>query len=161
MANRGGTRPGAGRKKKAQTHEGAIKRAEKRCADRLPALLDTLEKIAGGGVEQVEETFELAGMIVVDDTQVITDERGNEKVAKVRRLAFPDEDADALIMTKRVVRTSAPDRAANEYLINRVMGTPTQKHEFSSLSDAELLEEATRLFGRNDSSGDSTGELSE
>jgi hypothetical protein len=40
-----------------------------------------------------------------------------------------------------------PDRQANEYLANRVMGKPTErhKHEFGQLSDAELIEAAKAL----------------
>jgi hypothetical protein len=41
------------------------------------------------------------------------------------------------------VYTCAPDRQANEYLINRIMGKPTERykheHDFSGLSDEELI----------------------
>lgn len=48
MAGHGGTRPGAGRKRKSETHAGAVAAAEGRIRDRLPALVDTLFALAEG-----------------------------------------------------------------------------------------------------------------
>jgi hypothetical protein len=44
----GGSRPGSGRKPKADKHKGAIARAEKRFADRLPELADKVLELSYG-----------------------------------------------------------------------------------------------------------------
>lgn len=45
------------------------------------------------------------------------------------------------------IYVKAPDRQANEYLVNRILGKPTERHEheFGHLSDAELVEAAKAL----------------
>lgn len=48
MAGKGGARPGAGRKPRAEKWATAINRAEKRIADRLPDLIDRLFELAEG-----------------------------------------------------------------------------------------------------------------
>lgn len=48
MGNRGGARPGAGRKPKAAKYATPIATAEQRIADRLPWLIDTLFELANG-----------------------------------------------------------------------------------------------------------------
>lgn len=66
----------------------------KRCADKLPARLKALEDLATSGVPIIEDHLESAGTMVIDDVQIITDDKGNEKAVKVRRLAFPDIAAE-------------------------------------------------------------------
>ncbi len=154
----GGSRSNSGRNRKAVTHAGAIKAAEKRCADLLPSRLDIMVKLSDGGIEVTEDTYEPAGMVEIEYVHTVTDDKGNEKAIKAKKLAFPEiakEDPETPVLVKRVIKTSGPDREATQYLINRVMGTPTNKHEFEGLSDAELIETAKTLFGRVDSSGDS------
>lgn len=48
MGNRGGARPGAGRKPRAQAHATPIATAEKRIADKLPQLIEKLFELADG-----------------------------------------------------------------------------------------------------------------
>lgn len=93
----GGTRPGAGRKLKADKHAGAIAKAEKRIADKLPELIDNLLRLAQG-VELQE--FDKLGQAIIRDGEVVT-------------------------------YCEAPDRQANEYLINRIIGKPVDKREIS------------------------------
>lgn len=89
-SNRGGARPGAGRKPKREKYIGAVEQAERRIADRLPLLIDRMIELADGvSVEEV------------------------------------DKDG------KRMVYLRPPDRQAAEYLINRVMGKPTERKEIS------------------------------
>jgi hypothetical protein len=49
---------------------------------------------------------------------------------------------------EEIIYTRAPDRQALEYLLNRIMGKPTDRHEpeFESLSDEDLIEAATRAL---------------
>ena len=88
MSNRGGVRPGAGRKSRLEKYIGPISSAEQRIADRLPELIDNLLALAGGVWVEVE-----------------------------------DKDGS------RRIYAEPPDRAANEYLINRIVGKPTERVE--------------------------------
>lgn len=101
---RGGTRPGAGRPRKAQKFETAINRAERQIADRLPELIELQMELARGVLVEMQT-----------------------------------EDGSKVFKTP-------PDRAAGQYLINRIMGKPTERkevaHEFpkplEEMSDDEL-----------------------
>lgn len=53
-----------------------------------------------------------------------------------------------------LIFTEAPDRAANIYLVDRVLGKPTERHELSSMSDEELIARATGIAGRGGAAGD-------
>ena len=87
-SGRGGARPGAGRKPKAETYARPIRAAEDRIADRLPVLVDRLLDLASG---------------------VTVQEVGSDGEARVY--------------------TRPPDRQAAEYLLNRIMGKPTDRSE--------------------------------
>lgn len=101
----GGSRPGAGRKAKADKYKQPIARAEKQIVDRLPDLIGYMLELAQG--------------VTVQEI---------------------DKDGGVNIYSR------PPDRAANEYLINRIMGKPTERHEtehsgkidVSTLNDDEL-----------------------
>lgn len=131
----GGKRAGAGRPRKATTHARPIAKAEKRCADRLPGTIANLERIADGSAPEVEETWEAAGLAVVqvaltdEDGEVVEDAKGRPKL--VKRLAFPGLPPEQLVLVRRKVTTAGPDRQANEYLADRVMGRPRQALEHS------------------------------
>lgn len=81
----------SGRPRKKDQHAGAIAKAEKRIADRLPLLIDKMLELASGVV--VQEVDEGDGSVNV--------------------------------------YTRPPDRQAAEYLINRIMGKPTERREVS------------------------------
>lgn len=99
MAGNGGARPGAGRPRKKDKYAGAITRAEKRIADKLPELIENMLTLAYG--------------VLVEETNIVT---GQPQVYQ-----------------------RAPDRAANEYLINRIMGKPTERQEISGLDGEPIL----------------------
>jgi hypothetical protein len=90
MAGKGGARPGAGRKPKAEKFKQPIAKAEKRIADRLPSLIDKMLDLADGVM--VEEV-DLSG--------------------------------------EKTVYQRPPDRVALIYLIDRIMGKPTERRELS------------------------------
>ena len=164
----GGARPGAGRKTKAELYESESRAFNDACAAGLMDRLRALERIAEGA-ERVEERYELALGIVVDDHE--TNPSG--VIVKVKRQLFPDAGEDEMVLVERKVITLEPDRGANEYLANRILGKPTQAIELSGpdggaveishdprlLSDAELdalealLEKATPT-GEGDDIGD-------
>jgi hypothetical protein len=114
MAGTGGARPGAGRKPNKEKYSGPITRAEKQIVAELPELVKIQIKLAKGGFEVVEERWEPAGTVMA----------GSGKFAMV---AFPNKPADELVCVERKVSVAAPDRAAGQYLIDRIAGKPTQK----------------------------------
>lgn len=134
MANgHGGARSGAGRKPKLQKFEAQIDAAERRIADQLPQLLDNLQVLANGGFDQVSETWEPAGLIQISK-EVVT----GEGTVSVRELAFPHLDPEQLVCVRRTRSIAAPDRAANIYLVDRILGKPTARVEADVDPDGTL-----------------------
>lgn len=122
MANaHGGKRAGAGRKPKAEKFAPQIDRAEKRIADRLPELIDNQFALALGGGIRTESRYELARGVLIEAYE--QDENG--RIVKVKRQLFPDAAEDALVLVEKKEVELGPDRAANEYLIDRILGKPT------------------------------------
>jgi|SRR6185369_10509908 len=107
---------GPGRQPKRDKFARPIARAEKQIADRLPELIDNMLTLASGGYERVEEEYQPAGMIYI----------GSGEFA---RRAYPDLPDDQLVLVKRKSSIADKDRQANEYLINRIMGKPTERQE--------------------------------
>jgi hypothetical protein len=108
-SNRGGRRAGAGRKpSKVKPIKSAILDAiEQGNLAALPGLFAVMGDLARGGIPQVEEEFRVDGD------------------------APKTADADAaegpkLVLHKRRVTHTLPDRAAAAYLIDRVIGRPVQ-----------------------------------
>lgn len=110
MSGRGGARPGAGRKARADKHSGAIAEAEQRIADRLPELIDNLLILARG-------------------VPVYRAKRGQEPITDPGELAGSD-DADFYL--------EPPDYKANEYLLNRILGRPTERVEAEHSGDLTI-----------------------
>ena len=109
---------GPGRKRKVDTFARPIAKAEKQIADHLPGLIDNLFVLANGGYERVEEEWQPAGLVYV----------GSGEFA---RRAFPELEADVLVLIKRKSSIADKDRLANEYLINRIMGKPVERAEIA------------------------------
>ena len=143
----------AGRPKRTEKYAEEIGTLEDQMAASLPARYAALDLLASGGFEQVSETWEPAGMIYRDDYAV-----GDEgKVVRSKVLAFPDKPADELVLIKRTRSIAAPDRKANEYLINRILGTPVQQIE-GEIDAPEggaldrFMESVAKIYGRGDGS---------
>lgn len=161
---RGGARPGAGRKPTRERFARPVEQAEKRIADRLPEFVDNQILLALGGGERIEERWEAAGTVAVDDVlrgkdgQPILNERGQPLRAKVP--AFPDLPIDQMVLVERKVITMGPDRAANEYLLDRIMGKPTTVVEAEvsgpAGGDIPLLVRSSvdQVYGNSDSDSD-------
>jgi hypothetical protein len=112
----GGARPRAGRKPKKTKYELTATEAENKIVDHLPAILDNLIYLANGGYERVEEEWQPAGLVTIGS---------GEEWQK----AYPDKDPDELVLVKRKVSVADKDRAANIYLVDRILGKPTQKQD--------------------------------
>lgn len=129
MANGwGGARANAGRKRKAEIYASEIAAAERRVADRLPRVVDNLELLADGGFEQITETYEPAGLVFVEAPLLSKDKTpqldANGHPIIVRQLAFPNRRPDDLVCVRRTRSIAAPDRAANIYMVDRILGRP-------------------------------------
>ncbi len=121
MAGKGGARPGAGRKPKAVKYERPINAAEKQIVQKLPAIMREQIRLALGGIETVKEEWEPAGLVQIDGEIVNPD----GKSLRVKQLAFPGLPADQLVLVKKTIEQTLPDRAAGQYLIDRIHGKPT------------------------------------
>jgi hypothetical protein len=123
----GGARPGAGRKPRALRFERPIAAAEKKIADHLPQLVDAELALALQGGERIEERYAAAATVTIED--VIEPPEG--RPIRVKRPAYPDLPPDELVLVERKVVTLGPDRAAAEYLIDRILGKSTQAVELT------------------------------
>lgn len=108
----------SGRPRKADQNAGAVARAEKQIRDRLPSLIENMLILANGGYERVEEQYAPAGSLYI----------GSGVDAK---RMYPEMEPDKLVLVKRTVSIADRDRAANQYLIDRIMGKPTERQEVS------------------------------
>lgn len=150
MSGHGGARAGAGRPKKAELYAPQIRQAENRITDQLPQLLHNLLQLAHGGFDEVENEYQPAGLITIQKTLETAD-----GVIRVSELAYPERDPAELVCIRRKVRTATPDRKANEYLLDRILGRPTQAIESdATLSDPDQLiarfeVAVTKIYGRD------------
>jgi hypothetical protein len=115
----------AGRPRKAEQYAGAIAKAEKRIADRLPELIDNMLTLANGGYERIEEQWAPAGSLWI----------GSGEFARKMYPMLPD---DEMVLVKRTRSIADKDRAANVYLIDRILGKPTERQEVTG-ADGEAL----------------------
>jgi len=125
----------AGRPRRADRYAAQIAALEDRIADHLPQLFDNMELLAGGGYEQIQETWEPAGLVQITKELITEDGRS----VNVRELAFAHLPPEQLVCIRRTRSIAAPDRKANEYLINRIAGTPTQRIEADLDGDGPLF----------------------
>lgn len=117
---------GPGRPRKADKYAGAIAKAEKQIADRLPELVDNMLHLANGGYERVEEQWTPAGSLFIGSGEWM-------------RPMYPGLDPDELVLVKRTTSVADKDRAANEYLINRILGKPIERQEIGGV-DGGIIE---------------------
>ena len=107
-----------GRPKKADKFGAPVARAEKQIADKLPSLIENMFHLANGGYERIEEQWAPAGSLFIGS--------GKDAMAM-----YPDKDPDELVLVKRTRSIADKDRAANQYLIDRIMGKPIDRKEVS------------------------------
>jgi hypothetical protein len=73
-----------------------------------------MDEVARRGFEVVEERWEPAGTVQIGSGKYAID-------------AFPNLPADQLVCVERKVSMAVPDRAAGQYLIDRIAGKRVQK----------------------------------
>lgn len=131
MANgHGGARAGSGRKRISERYASQVEAFHDRAAADLDTRYQALAFLADGGFEEVEELWEPAGLVTIQKTLETAD-----GVIRVSELAFPHLSPEQLVCVQRKKKIAAPDRKANEYLIDRVAGRPTQAIEVDSDPD--------------------------
>lgn len=114
-----------GRPRRADKFARPIARAEKQIADQLPALIENMLYLAHGGYERIEEEWQPAGLVYV----------GSGEFA---RRAFPDLPDDEPVLVKRKRSVADKDRQANEYLLNRILGKPTERQEIAGMDGGPI-----------------------
>ncbi|MBA3946282.1 MAG: hypothetical protein H0X37_17170 [Herpetosiphonaceae bacterium] len=75
----------------------------------LPTVVDAFLQLAQGGTQRVEETWQLAGLVMIGT--------GDE-----RRPAFPDLPPDQLVLVGRKILQAPADRKAAESILQRLLG---------------------------------------
>lgn len=106
----------AGRTRKAERYAAPITAAEDQIADQLPKLLANMLRLANGDYWEEEEERVPSGLVTTGS-------------GEFESPVFPDKDPAELVVVRRKRRKAAPDRKANEYLIDRILGRPTQAVE--------------------------------
>lgn len=119
----GGARPRAGRKPKKNKYELTVIQAEDKIVDHLPQILDNLLKLANGGFEVVENKWMPRSAFSLGD--MIAKQAGKESEDADKAVENPDE----MVLAEQKTYKALPDRAANIYLVDRILGKPTQKQD--------------------------------
>jgi len=145
----GGKRAGAGRPPNSEIFAAAIASFHERAAADLDTRYERLAYLADGGYAEVEEQFEPAGMIQISE-EVIT----KTGTFSVKKLAFPDLPPKELVCVRQVRRTAAPDRLANQYLIDRVAGKPVAAVEISGAGGTAIAVHTVNYIAPGASGGD-------
>ena len=128
----GGPRSGAGRKPTAQKHQAKVNAAERKIAAKLPALADTYLKMAFGQIALSVEDPEQYAALMVCVGNVMAD--GGDAAAVMMACG---------IVPGTVIYSRPPFFKALEYLLNRIMGKPTERLEVEwSQEKVEALYEA-------------------
>ena len=139
MAGKGGARPGAGRKPKAVKYQAPINKAERQIVDRLPGLVETLVILATDGMPVIRRKYVPAGTVTIGSGELM-------------QLVYPDKPADELVLIEELHEQTTPDRAAGQYLIDRILGKTTARIE------AEVEQSgALTIRVEYDDEGDQTG----
>lgn len=154
QSRHGGKRRGAGRKTLALTalRQDTDRAARDLVAGWLPELLGNLKRLADGGYERIEETWEPAGLILIDapaldaDGHPLLGPRGG--AVTVKRSAFPDLPPDQPVLVSRRREIADGDREANKYLVDRVLGRPKQAVEMSGPDGNAIPIAIEQLIGK-------------
>lgn len=131
----GGARPGAGRKPIRETFKRQVGTTEKIYAEHLEQAALNLRILADGGQERVERKYLPAGLVIIEaplrdvDGNPILNRRGMPILAKT--LAYPLLPPDQLVLVEEKTISLLPDREANIYISNRILGTPTVHQELT------------------------------
>jgi hypothetical protein len=141
----GGHRDGSGRKPNSEKYADQVASFNELAARGLSQNFDNLCTLADGGYERFETEYTPAGVIFRKDVardkdgEIVRDKHGKPILVQVA--VFPDLPPDQMIPIKRKVITLGPDFRANEYLVNRIMGTPIPQES----PEAETLDIRTAL----------------
>lgn len=131
----GGARTGTGPKPRSIKYAGRIAKAEAIYAAYLETAAQNLKEIAGGGGERREKKYQAAGTIYIEaplkdeDGKLIFGPRGGAVYGKT--LVYPDLPPDEMVLIEERVIVLPPDRDANEYITDRILGKPVTPQEIS------------------------------
>jgi len=115
-------------KRKVDIHAAEKAAAKNEAAKQLVKCVQNLTLLANGGLEIIEEEWVPAGLVLIDEQpDDVLDQANTRHQRRPRKvLAFPDLPRDQLVLVKRKRSVQAPDRQANIYLLDRIIGRPEQ-----------------------------------
>jgi hypothetical protein len=149
---RGGKRPGAGRKTKAERNAGKTLAIEEQIAAYAPTALASLKKLAEGVTVVTKQKY--AAACTLKQKDVVRDKDGvplpcpkTGKFIVIEALIFPNAGPDQMILVGEEKITGDLDFKANEYLLNRALGRPpeTPTDSGNGINIDEALEEAEAM----------------
>lgn len=130
MANgHGGARNNSGRKPKRIKFAGPVGKLDKKLAAQVEKSAANLIKLADGGYERVTRVMKMAGSLTKSEFVEKEGPRGGIIMLRKEVPMFPDLAADTLICVEERIEWADADRAANEYIIDRIAGRPAQMEE--------------------------------
>lgn len=140
----GGARPGAGRKPKRVKFPAEVEALDKRLAAHQEKAARNLIKLADGGYKRVTKVWKPAGLIQIVRTELAEGPQG-PKILRYLEPAFPNiEDPTTLVCIEQRVEVAEPDRAANEFIIERIAGRVDVFDDPQDESQAPEITDETR-----------------
>ncbi len=130
MANgHGGARNNSGRKSKRIKFAGPVGKLDKKLAAHVEKAAANLIQLADGGYERVTRVMKMAGSLTRSEFVEKEGPRGGIIMLRKEVPMFPDLPPETLICVEERREWADPDRAANEYIIDRIAGRPGQMDE--------------------------------
>lgn len=131
----GGSRPGSGRKSKRVRFPKESQSVDEKLAAQLDKSVRNLIKLANGGYMRKTRVMKMAGTITKPAFEVVTGPRGGKTVIRKEVPALPDLAYETLVCVEERLEYADPDRAANEYIVDRIMGRPTTAEDEEETKD--------------------------
>ena len=128
MAGHGGARAGAGRKPKRIKYKEPVEATDAILAAHQEKAAANLIKLADGGYKRKTEVWKPAGLIQFVVTEKVETENG-PKILRHLVPAFPDIPSNRLVCVERKFEIADADRAANQYILDRIGGKPGQMED--------------------------------
>ena len=142
--NHGGQRAGAGRKSKRIKFPAQVGKLDDRLAGQVEKSARNLIKLANGGYPRVTKVMKMAGLITKPEYQIVEGPRGGKTAIRKEVPMFPDLPPETLICVEERHEWADPDRAANEYIIDRIAGRTSEMEPPEDNESALKVTDETR-----------------
>lgn len=128
-SSHGGARANSGRKPKRIKYSAPVNKSEKKLAAHLEKAAENLIVLADGGFLRITRVMKMAGSLTKSEFVEKEGPRGGITMQRIEVPMFPDLPAEQLICVEEKHEIAEPDRAANEYLFDRIGGRAGQMEE--------------------------------